>query len=498
MFSMSYQELVEEYSQIMKLRDTSGLLGWDERTKMPDRGLEMRSEQNSAMSEVIYDRITSEKIAKLIEEADSEELTEEQKAAIREIKRDHERSKKVPRELVSKLSKKRSETEEAWRKAREEEDFSVFEDQLREMVNLQRRYAEEIDEEEEPYKVLYRDYEPYFPLEDMAEMIDRLKEELSDMVEDIRKDGRELNTSVFEGDFSMEKQEELSRDVLGTMCFDFERGRLDVSEHPFTTGTQVDTRITTRFKEDNLLEAVKIALHEGGHALYQQGLPENRYSNPLAFSRELGVHESQSRLYENHVGGSRQFMEYIKPVLEDYFPDEFADASIEEMYQSRNQVKTDNLIRVNADELTYHLHIAVRFDIGRKLINGEIEVEELPETWNQKMEEYLGLEPETVSEGVLQDVHWAAGNFGYFPTYTLGSVLAAQVYRAAEESIDGLDEKISDGELEELRTWLKENVHSNGRRFKTSETIKEATGEEPTADYFLEYAEDKYGDLYDI
>lgn len=495
---MSYEELVEEYSQILKLRDAAGLLGWDERTKMPEKGLKVRSEQNSALSEVIYDRVTSDKLQKLIQETESEDLSSEQEAVLREIRRDHERSKKVSRDLVSKLSKKRSETEEAWREAREEDDFSIFQEALEEMVELNREYASQINDEEEPYKVLYRDYEPYFPLEDMKDMIDRLKTELSDIVEEIRTEGDEIENSAFEGSFTEESQEELSREILETMCFDFERGRIDVSEHPFTTGTQFDTRITTRFEKENLLEAVKIAMHEGGHALYQQGLPQDEYATPLGVSRELGVHESQSRLYENHVGGSREFTEFLKPLLESYYPKEFEDVDRESMYQSRNRVKTENLIRVNADELTYHLHIAVRFDIERKLVNGDIEVEELPEIWNDKMEEYLGIRPETDSEGVLQDVHWAAGNFGYFPTYTLGSVLAAQVYAAAEDEIEDLEARIREGELGELRDWLKDKIHSKGRRYKTSETIEEATGEEPTADYFLKYVERKYGELYGL
>ncbi|MFB6144427.1 MAG: carboxypeptidase M32 [Candidatus Nanohaloarchaea archaeon] len=494
---MGYEEIVEEYSKILKLRDAQGLLGWDEETKMPEKGIEARTQQNSALSEVTHDLLTSEKLGKLIEKAEQQELDEQQEAVLREIRKDHERSKKMPRELVKQLSEQRSKTVEAWKRARRKEDFSVFAGELQEMVELQRKYAAEIDADKEPYEVLYEDYEPYFPLEDMEDMIERLKHELSELVDEVRENGREIETEALEGDFPEEEQRELSREILELMGYDFERGRIDESEHPFTSGNQFDARIATRFDEENIAEAVKIALHEGGHALYQLGLPQEEYATPLGQSRELGVHESQSRLYENHVGKSKEFMEVLLPMLENYFP-EFEDVTEQELYESMSQVKTDNLIRVNADEMTYHLHIAVRFDIERKLINGEVEVEELPRLWNEKMEEYLGIAPETPSEGVMQDIHWAFGNFGYFPTYTLGSVLAAQVYDAAEEEIDSLNKKISEGELVELREWLRENVHRHGRRFRTSELVERATGEEPTADYFLEHVKERYRGLYEL
>ena len=331
----------------------------------------------------------------------------------------------------------------------------------------------------------------------MEKILKRLRDELTELVDEIRESG-DIEKDVFDGEFPEDEQMELSRSIVDRMGYDWDRGRLDVSEHPFTLGNQFDCRITTRFSEDDLTEGLQGTIHECGHALYELGLPKDFYGLPAGTSRDLSIHESQSRLWENHVSRSREFFEYLLPELKNHFPDQFEGVSVEDCFRSINRIDPENLIRIEADEVTYHLHIVIRWELERDLINGEIEVEDLPELWNQKYEEYLGIRPENDSEGVMQDIHWYQGSIGYFTTYSLGSVLAAQIFRRAENEIEDLDEEISDGEFSDLREWLREEIHQQGCRYRTEELVEKATGEKPTADYFLEYIREKYGKIYDL
>ena len=384
-----------------------------------------------------------------------------------------------------------------WEKAREKDDFSVVAEDLQELVELKRKYADAINPDEEPYKVLFKDYEPYIKYETMEEILERLREELTDLLDQI-KDAEDVEGRAFRGKFEEDGQMRISRKIVDQMGYDWDRGRLDVSEHPFTLGNQFDCRITTRFDEENLAESIGATVHECGHALYELGLPQDLYGTPAGSSRDLSVHESQSRLWENHVFKSRSFLEYLLPELKDEFSEQFEDVSVEEAYRSLNRIDPENLIRINADEITYHLHIIIRFELERALINGDLEVEDLSEAWDQKYRDYLGIEAETELKGVLQDIHWYQGSIGYFPTYSLGSVLSAQIFRKAEEEIDGLDSKISSGELQPLRDWLNEEIHQKGCLFKTERLVEEVTGEKPTADYFIEYVQRKFGEIYDL
>ncbi|MFT4884926.1 MAG: carboxypeptidase Taq, partial [Natronomonas sp.] len=313
------------------------------------------------------------------------------------------------------------------------------------------------------------------------------------LIDDIRESDADLYE--VEGTYPEDQQLDLARETLETLGYDFDHGRLDTAPHPFSSGTQFDARVTTRFDESDPLDSLGSTIHEFGHATYTQGLREDAYGSPLGEHRGLTVHESQSRLWENHVGRSRAFWDFFVPQFNDHHG---TDLTPEQAYEAANQVYEDNLIRVEADELTYHLHIILRFEIERDLLAGDLDVEEVPAVWNDKMEEYLGVRPDTDADGCLQDIHWSHGSFGYFPTYSLGSVLAAQLHAAAEEDIDNFDTKVRAGEFADLHTWLTDNVHSHGQRYTTDDLIQEATGESFTADYFLDYAESKFGDLYDL
>ena len=493
----AYDALLERAKRWNAVGSAAGVLGWDQQVMMPEGGTPARSKQLSTLSSVRHDMLTDDETGDLLEELEGTELTGERAAVVREIRREYDRADAVPVELVEEISETSSAALAAWEEAKAEDDFESFAPYLEKHVELKREYAEHIDPDRDPYAVLFEDYEPCLSIERAEAILAELRETLVPMIDEIRESDRDLAVDTFEGTFPEAEQEALARDALELVGYDFDRGRLDVSSHPFTSGNQFDCRVTTRFDESEPLGAIGSTIHEFGHAQYNLGLPQDHWGTPLGESRDLSVHESQSRLWENHVGRSRAFWERFLPTFTERFP-ETADATVEDAYEAVNQVYEDNLIRVEADELTYHLHIVVRFEIERDLVRGDLAVEDVPEVWNDKYEQYLGIRPETDAEGCLQDIHWSHGNFGYFPTYSLGSVMAAQLYEAADDDIDDLEGSIADGEFDSLREWLGENVHRHGSRYETNELVKLATGEDFSADAFLAYVESKYGELYDL
>src|SRR6056297_463640 len=493
----AYEALLDRVQRWNTVGSAAGVLGWDQQVMMPEGGTPARSKQLSALSSVHHDMVTADETGELLDELDDADLTGEQAAVVREVRREYERADAVPVELVEEISETGSEALQAWEEAKAEDDFDEFAPYLEKHVELKREYAEHIDPDRDPYEVLFEEFEPCLSMERAESILTELREALVPMIEDIRESDVDLAVDTFDGTFPEDDQEALSRDALELVDYDFDRGRLDVSSHPFTSGNQFDCRVTTRFDETDPLGAVGSTIHEFGHAQYNLGLPQDHFGTPLGTSRDLSVHESQSRLWENHVGRSEAFWQEFLPVFQEHFP-QTEEATVRDAYEAFNQVYEDNLIRVEADELTYHLHIVIRFEIERDLVRGDLDVDDVPEVWNDKYEEYLGIRPDTDSEGCLQDIHWSHGNFGYFPTYSLGSVMAAQLFDAAESEIDDLDAKIADGDFGDLQAWLGENVHRHGSRYETNELVKEATGEAFSADAFTDYVEEKYGELYGI
>ncbi|WP_435180193.1 carboxypeptidase M32 [Halorussus sp. AFM4] len=496
--SDTYSEFLQQVQRLSNVNQAGGVLAWDQEVMMPEGGTPARSKQRSALSTLSHELLTSDEMAEMLDELEGEDLTAEQEAVVREVRRRHDRAARVPQDLVEEISEVSSEAMPVWKEAREEDDFESFAPTLEKLVELKREYAEHIDPDRDPYEVLFEDYEPYLGIETAEQVLQRLRDELVPLVEAVRESDADLAVDTFEGEYDTDTQEDLARDVLDTLGYDWDHGRLDTAPHPFSTGNQFDARVTTRFNEADPLGALMSTIHEFGHATYTLGLPREDYGTPLGESRDMTVHESQSRLWENHVGRSEPFWERFLPTMRERFPEKLDDASVADVYEAANQVYEDNLIRVEADELTYHMHIVVRFEIERDLIRGDIDVEDVPELWNDKYEEYLGVRPDSDAEGCLQDIHWSHGDFGYFPTYSLGSVLAAQLYASAEADIDDLDGKIAEGDFEPLHDWLTENVHRHGSRYTTDDLVREATGEDYTADYFLDYVTSKYGDLYDL
>jgi carboxypeptidase Taq len=492
----AYEELTERYERISNIEGAAGILNWDQEVMMPEGGTPARSAQLSALSATSHELLTDEEMGAALEAAESANLDEREAAAVREIRRQYQRATRVPTELVEEISRTTSEALPVWKEAKAEDDFSKFAPVLEDLIGLKREYAEHIDPDRPAYEVLFEDYEPYLGLDTAERILERLREELVPLIDAVGESDVEL-ARPFEGTFAADTQEALTRDALDTLGYDWTRGRLDTAPHPFSMGTTFDARVTTRYDEADMLGALTSTIHEFGHATYTQGLPDEEYGSPLGENRNLSVHESQSRLWENHIGRSEPFWSLFVPRVRERFP-ELDGLTAREAYEAANRVYDDNLIRVEADELTYHMHIVLRFEIERELIEGDLDVAEVPAVWNDKMEEYLGIRPETDAEGCLQDIHWSHGSFGYFPTYSLGSVLAAQLYASADEDIDDLDGRIEAGEFGPLHEWLTENVHQHGKRYTTPDLIEEATGEAFTADSFLDHVNAKYGALYDL
>ena len=489
----TYEQFEEHVRRYHYVGDASSVLHWDQEVMMPDEGTPARAKQLSTLSTMSHDLLTDDQLAEWLDELGDEALDGGQQAVVRETRRQHERAVRVPSDLVQRISETTSNALPVWKEAKAEDDFDAFADTLEEIVQLEREYAEAIDPDRDPYEVLFEEYEPYLGLDTAERVLEQLRDELVGLIDDIADSDVEL-ADPFDGTYDEGDQESLVRAALDTLGYDWERGRLDTAPHPFSTGTQFDARVTTRFTPDDPLDALGSTVHEFGHATYTLGLPREAYGTPLGDSRDLSVHESQSRLWENHVGRSRPFWELFAPTVDEHLG---VSADPGEFYEAANTVHPDNLIRVEADELTYHMHIILRFEIERDLVHGDLDVSEVPQVWNDKMDEYLGVRPDSDSEGCLQDIHWTHGSFGYFPTYSLGSVLAAQMYAAAEDEIGDLNGHVLDGDFDPLHEWLTRNVHAHGCRYTTDDLIREATGEAFTADYFLDYADAKYRDLYD-
>jgi carboxypeptidase Taq len=490
----AYDDLLDRYQRISALKDGGGVLYWDQQVMMPEGGTPARSKQLSALAGVRHERLTDDELGNLLDEAEGEDLDDEQQAAVREIRREHERAAKVPEELVEDVSRLQSEAQDDWREAKANDEFSTFEPTLERLVALHTERAEHIDPGRDPYVVMFEDGEPHLGLDTVERIFDELKDRLVPLIEDVRES--EDVPDPFEGTFDTDTQLALSEDALDLLGYDWDRGRLDTSAHPFTSGNQFDARVTTRFDESDLLGAIGSTIHEFGHATYALGLRDDAYGSPLGQARSHGVHESQSRFWENHVGRTKEFWELFLPTVKEHFP-QVDDVTPEEAYRAANRVKEDNLIRVEADEVTYHMHIILRSEIEHEFVSGDLEVSEIPQAWNDKMENYLGVRPDTDSEGCLQDIHWTSG-FARFQNYTVGSVLAAQLWATIDEEFDDARGLIREGDFEPLHEWFRENVHQHGRRYTIDELVREATGEDLTADYFLDYVNEKFGEIYDL
>jgi len=482
---LSYDELRERLGRINDLSRAASLLAWDERTMMPKAGAEARSEQLATLARVRHEMFTDEAIGRLIDEVragldpDAEPGSSIEADLARVVARDWEKARRVPADLRAELARTTSVSEHAWVEAKRESDFGALLPHLEKNVELTRRYAdcfEDFEDFSHPYDPLLDEYEPQMSTEDMRRVLGELREGLVPIVRGATDgDGGEgPGDNSLQGDFPEDLQRRLVEELISELPFPEGSWRLDPTEHPFATSVgHGDVRLTTRYDESNLGMALFSALHESGHGLYEAGVAPELARTPLASPRSLGLHESQSRLWENWVACGRPYLERLLPKLREAFPGSFEAVEVERLLRDSNRVER-SLIRIEADEVTYNLHILIRFELELEIFEGGLALAELPEAWNARYREYLGLEVPDDAHGVLQDVHWAAGAFGYFPTYSLGNVIAGQLWEAAGTDIPDLESRIGTGDLAALGEWLRDRVHRHGRRLPPAEILERA------------------------
>ncbi|GIW74909.1 MAG: thermostable carboxypeptidase 1 [Phycisphaerales bacterium] len=505
-----YASLCAYGRQNATMQSVAALLGWDQETYMPRGGGAARAEQSALMAGLLHERATSPQLGELIAACESDDALDElQRACVREFRRDYDRATRLPRTLVEELARTGSQAQEAWKDARAKSDFSAFAPWLAKMVDLTRQKARcyPVSEGGELYDALLDEYEPGATARQVQAVFEPLAERLSALIRRVAEDGQAPDDAPLGIQAPRDRQHALGLQVLEAIGFDLQRGRLDVTTHPFCQGIGPgDTRLTTRYDERYFPGALYGTLHEAGHGLYEQGLPKasthpgpngepiDCFGTPLAESVSLGIHESQSRLWENMVGRSESFWAWLEPLAKDALA-ALGSYDREEIYRAVNIVRP-SYIRVEADEGTYNLHVMLRFELERALVAGDLAIDDLPAAWNDRFEQLLGLQVPDDAHGCLQDVHWSFGLFGYFPTYTLGNLYAAQFWQALGTQMPGLDDDVRKGDFAPLLAWLNTNIHAHGRRFSAGQLCERVTGRSLEADPLLDYLTTKLQDVY--
>lgn len=491
----AYEWLVRHSRETALLESISRLLAWDQRTQMPPKGHAHRADQLAFLARLIHERETDPRVGEHLAKVEASSLARDPQSDVavnlREWRRNYDRQTRIPQDLAVALARAAAEGQTAWEETRPRNDWQGFLPYLSRLVELSREEAQALGYTTEPYDALLDGYEVGETAAALEGLFRRLREGLTALLEAILGSGQAADADVLHRFFPRERQEQFCREVAAQIGYDFDAGRLDTTAHPFSTGVGPgDARITTRYDEHYLATAVFGTVHEAGHALYNQGLPLEHWGTPRGRSVSLGIHESQSRLWENLVGRSLGFWRHFYPRAQELFPS-LADISLKDFHQAINQVKP-SLIRTEADEVTYNLHIIFRFELERDLINGRLAVSDLPEAWNAKMQEYLGLTPPDHRLGVMQDVHWSAGYFGYFPTYTLGNLYAAQFFAQARRELGDLEEFFARGDFQPLLDWLRARIHSQGGRFRPRDLVRVVTGEDLDQRFLVNHLQEKF------
>ncbi len=496
--SREFKTLIEEINYLGSL---SSLANWDNDVFIPDKGTDYRGQQMSYLASKIHTIKTSDQMGELLkflkEDSNFNRLGKEDKALVKKIFKIYEKAKKIPLSFVEEEAELTSKANSVWKAARKAKNFNDFAPTLEKIVAMKRKYADLIGYEGSPYNALLDHYEPGLTTDKVDRIFEGVKQKLIPFIRKINQVRKDVDYPFMHRTFDHKKQLDLSKDILELMGFDFTRGRIDEPTHPFcTTLGPDDVRLVTRIHDNDFYSGISSSMHEGGHGLYEQGMPPDLF-NVNFEGASMGIHESQSRLYENFIGKGKSFWKYYFPKLQERFPEQLHDVTLDEFYKAINQIKS-SMIRIESDEATYNLHIILRYEIERDLIEGRLEVKDIPQVWNKKMEEYLGITPKDDAEGALQDVHWAAGLFGYFPTYTIGNLYSAQIYNQAKKEIPDLESKIEAGNLKPLRKWLGEKVHSIAWTETPDEIIQRVTKEALNPDYFTKYIENKFSEIYPL
>jgi carboxypeptidase Taq len=495
----AYERLKDRLASISDLSSANALLFWDRQTYMPEGGVAGRAEQMATLSRLAHEMFTDAETGRLLDSSGDRDPSSEKGALLRRARRDHKRATRLPAELVAEIARTTTLAEPAWVKAREESDWALFAPHLEKIVRLQREATEHLGYDDHPYDALLDGYEPGARKAQLETMFEELKGDIVPLVRAVAGRAKEEDrAALLHGTFTEAEQEEFGKVVINAFGYDWERGRQDRSVHPFCINFGPgDVRITTRFDKGWLAPALFGTMHETGHALYEQGINQGYARTPLGGGTSMGVHESQSRLWENLVGRSRPFWSHYYPKLQDTFPEALSGVDLEAFYRAINVLEPSS-IRVEADEVTYNLHILLRFELEVALIEDELPILDLPAAWNAKMKEYLGITPESDAEGVLQDVHWSNGLFGYFPTYTIGNVLSVQFFDEAIKQRPEIPAEMKEGKFSTLHTWLRENIYRHGSRYDPDELIERVTGRSLDTAPYLRYLKNKFGELYDL
>ena len=490
---------VREATMLAKIQE---LLEWDERTQMPPAGGPYRADQAALVAGLVHQRQTDpvlgDWLAELADSPLANDPTSDTGAVIKHLRHDYDKQTRLPQSLVEELARTSVEGQQQWTVARKANDFGAFQPILEKTVELKKQQAAALGYSTTPYEPLLDDYEPGETTANVERVLTELRSALVPLVQAIGASQTRPDVTILSRKYPIPAQEAFGKFAATQIGFDFQAGRLDVTDHPFCAGIGPgDVRLTTRYDEHAFSDGFFSILHEAGHGIYDQGLPRDVFGLPTGEYVSLGIHESQSRMWENQVGRSRAFWEYFFPRAQETFPQALANVSLDDFHAAINDSRP-SLIRVEADEVTYNLHILIRFELEKSLIEGDLKVADLPAAWGEKYQDYLGIPSPTDTDGVLQDVHWSAGLFGYFPTYTLGNLYAAQFFAQAKLDLGNLDEQFRRGEFGDLREWLRNNIHAHGRRYSPAQLAERITGMPLSHVPLMEYLTSKYGEFYGI
>lgn len=498
----TYRQVCDLAREAKLLETIEALLDWDERTQLPTAGGEYRADQIAYLAGVVHQKRTAPQIGEWLEVLGSSGLSDDpysdSGSTIRLLKRDYDKKTRLPQALVEELARISVLGQQKWVEARRDDNFSHFQPLLEKILDLKREEAAALGFEDTPYDPLLDDYEPGESTANVARVLSGLRDALVPLVQAISESAKQPDVSILKREYPIDAQESFGCQAAAALGFDFEAGRLDASVHPFCTGLGPgDVRLTTRYNLNNFGDAFYSILHEAGHGIYDQGLPREHYGLPIGDDVSMGIHESQSRMWENQVGRSLPFWEQMFPQAQQVFPAALGDVQLAEFFAAINEVRP-SLIRVDADEVTYNLHILIRFELEIALIEDNLKVVDLPGAWNEKYQHYLGIEPPDDTQGVLQDIHWSAALFGYFPTYALGNLYAAQFFDQACTDLNDLDGQFRRGEFTDLRDWLRTNIHTHGRRYTPAELVERVTGKPLCHEALMDHLTGKFGELYGL
>ncbi len=496
-----YQNLVQKLEEIAHLNGVMSTLGWDQEVVMPAGAGEARAKQMAALAGVIHERMTDPALGDCLnelKEKNSDRLGEVERCNIREALHSYELETKVPKQLVQELAELSSRGQGIWVMARKENKFSDFAPVLKRFLALKTEWAQRVSPDLKPYNANIDLFERGTTMDMITPIFERLKQELIPLIEAIQNHPQQPDTSFLQGRFALDKQEALARKISQDIGFNIQQGRIDVSVHPFCGGSHpTDVRITTRYKDSDFIESLYSVIHETGHALYEQGRPYELGDVPASESLTMGIHESQSLFWERMVAQGKPFCSHYFDTIRATFPDNLQSANVDSFYRAINTCKP-GFIRVEADEVTYPLHVILRYEIEKGLFDDSMRVDDLPAIWNELMWKYLGITPPTDTLGVLQDSHWSGGAFGYFPSYTLGAIYACQFYTALLSEQPDTEMNIATGNFAPIKDWLNEKIHRQGRLYTPQELVQRVTGEALSPDHFIHYLTTKYSEIYQL